>query len=85
MCIRDSRGGDGVDNVGQGVGLAAHHKGERPDEDGQEKRDDKQQYSVLPEEILHVVRSFSAARARGSTPNRTSILANRHTGRPITL
>ena len=79
------RGGDGVHQVGQGVGLAAHHKGEHPNEDGQQKGDYQQQYSVLPEKILHFACSFSAARARESTPNRASIRASRHTGSPITL
>ena len=79
------RGGDGGHQVGQGIGVAPHKGGGDADEDAEQQGNHQKPDAVPAQKILHALRSFSAARRRGSTPNRARILPSRHTGRPTTL
>ena len=46
--------------------------------------EEEKMYNYMEKQLAPIL-SLSAAMARGSTPNRVSIRASRHTGRPITL
>lgn len=45
--------GDGIDQVGQGIGVAPHKGGGQADEDAQQQGDDQKPNAVVAKKVLH--------------------------------